>query len=201
MHYALLGDIHSSQTDLKAVLAQISEEAPEVTIVGTGDLFECTISKKDITEEKFTKLEDVMLIPGEFTNYLTFPSVRGNQEERILLITNTDNPLRDKIRAMPEKIQIDQAEVIHGHQWKWGGNPWTLIQAEIKSLPVFYGHSHQSSLVIDGIQEEIKFDMPYTLEGNQVLINVGAVIGNREWVLYDSSKKIVIFKRANRLND
>ena len=29
MHYALLGDIHSSKEDLEKVLADISEKAPE----------------------------------------------------------------------------------------------------------------------------------------------------------------------------
>ena len=66
MHYALLGDIHSSKEDLEKVLADISEKAPEAVRVGTGDLFECTISKKNITDKKFTKLEDVMIIPEGF---------------------------------------------------------------------------------------------------------------------------------------
>ena len=38
-----------------------------------------------------------MIIPEGFPELLTFPSVRGNQEERILLITETDDPLREKL--------------------------------------------------------------------------------------------------------
>ena len=33
MHYALLGDIHSSKEDLEKVLADISEKAPEADLV------------------------------------------------------------------------------------------------------------------------------------------------------------------------
>ena len=49
MQYALLGDIHSSKDDLEKVLAHISEKAPNAKLIGTGDLYECTVSKKDIT--------------------------------------------------------------------------------------------------------------------------------------------------------
>ena len=87
MYYALLGDIHSSKEDLEKVLADINEKFPEAIRVGTGDLFECTISKKKITDKKFANLADVMIIPEGFVELLTFQSVSGNQEDRILMIT------------------------------------------------------------------------------------------------------------------
>jgi len=37
MHYALLGDIHSSKEDLEKVLADISEKAPTAKLIGTRD--------------------------------------------------------------------------------------------------------------------------------------------------------------------
>ena len=74
MQYAILGDIHSSKEDLEAVLNDISVKAPTATCVGTGDLYECIISKKDISDKKFNFLEEVMLIPEGFTELLTFPS-------------------------------------------------------------------------------------------------------------------------------
>lgn len=46
MRYALLGDLHSSIEDTKAVLQHIQEIAPDSKIIGLGDLFECTIGKK-----------------------------------------------------------------------------------------------------------------------------------------------------------
>lgn len=196
MQYAILGDIHSSKDDLENVLAHISDKAAKATVIGTGDLFECTISKKDIKVQKFTRLKDVMLNPKGFTELLTFPSVEGNQEERILLITDTDDPLREQISSMPEKIELKNAEVIHGHQWKWGGEPWALLQAEVGNLLVFYGHSHHSALSLNGVKQQIDFGTPYSLDGNEVLVNVGAVISDREWVLYDSAENKVTFMKA-----
>ena len=83
--------------------------------------------------------------------------MKGNQEERILLITETDDPLREQMSSMPETIEIGKAKIIHGHQWEWGGEPWALIHAEVRNSPVFYGHSHHSALSINGIRQEIEF--------------------------------------------
>ena len=137
MKYALLGDIHSSKEDLEKVLGHIAEVAPEAKVIGTGDLYECTISKKDITDVKFTKLEQVMLNPKGFTELLNFPSVRGNQEERITYITETDEPFRKSLDSMPEVIELEKGQIIHGHQWKWGGKPWSLLQAKCRKFTCF----------------------------------------------------------------
>lgn len=196
MHYALLGDIHSSKDDLEKVLADISEKSPEAIRVGTGDLFECTISKRDITDKKFTNLEDVMIIPEGFAELLTFLSVSGNQEDRILMITETEDPLREKLATMPEMFEIAQAQIIHGHQWEWGGEPWSLIQAEVSGTPVFYGHSHTSSWSINGVNQQLEFGIPYDVNGENVLVNVGAVIGDCEWVLYDLTNNTATFMKA-----
>lgn len=196
LKYAIFGDIHSSKEDLEEVLAHITEKSPEAIRVGTGDLFECTISKKDITDKKFRNLEEVMLIPEGFPELLTFFSVCGNQEERILLITETEDPLRDKLAAMPETFDIGHAEIIHGHQWQWGGEPWALIHAEVSQSPVFYGHSHRSEISFDSVKQPIEFGVPYNLEGEKALVNVGAVVGDREWVLYDLTANTVTFMKA-----
>lgn len=196
MHYALLGDIHSSKEDLEKVLADISEKSPEAIRIGTGDLFECIISKRNITDKKFTKLEDVMIMPEGFSELLTFLSVSGNQEDRILMITETDNPLRGKLGKMPEEIDISTAKIIHGHQWEWGGEPWALIHAEVNASPVFYGHSHTSKLSRNGVSEAIEFGIPYDISGDKVLVNVGAVVNDREWVLYDLQANTVTFMKV-----
>jgi len=196
MHYALLGDIHSSKEDLERVLADISEKCPAAVHVGTGDLFECIISKKDITNRKYTKLKDVMIIPEGFTELLTFLSVSGNQEDRILMITETNNPLREKLAEMPESINIATAKIIHGHQWKWGGDPWALIHPEVHESPVFYGHSHASKLSRNNVDETIEFGIPYDISCDKVLVNVGAVVIEREWLLYDSFENTVTFMKA-----
>jgi len=196
MHYALLGDIHSSKEDLERVLADISEKCPTAVRVGTGDLFECIISKKDITNQKYTKLKDVMIIPEGFTELLTFLSVSGNQEDRILMITETNNALREKLAGMPESINIATAKIIHGHQWKWGGDPWALIHPVVNESPVFYGHSHASKLSRNDVGETIEFGIPYDISGDNVLVNVGAVVIEREWLLYDSFENTVTFMKA-----
>jgi len=196
MHYALFGDIHSSKEDLEKVLADISEKSPKAVRIGTGDLFECIISKRNITDQKFAKLEDVMIIPEGFTELLTFLSVSGNQEDRILMITETDDPLREKLGTMPETVDIATAKIIHGHQWKWGGEPWALIHAEVNESLVFYGHSHTSKLSRNGVSEAIEFGTPYDVSGDLVLVNVGAVVNDREWVLYDLQANTVTFMKV-----
>lgn len=196
MLYALLGDIHSSKDDLEQVLADIVNKAPEAERVGTGDLFECVISKKNITDKKIAELENVMIIPEGFPELLTFPSVSGNQEERIILITENDDPLRAKLATLPEAIELGHAKVIHGHQWQWGGEPWALVHASVEHSLVFYGHSHQSALSRNNVYQEIEFGIPYSVVGERVLVNVGAVVGDREWVLYDSENHTVTFMKA-----
>lgn len=196
VEYALFGDVHSSKEELEKVLADILAKAPEAVKVGTGDLFECTVSKKDCTNKTFKRLEEVMLIPENFTKLLTFISVIGNQEERILSITQTNDPLREKLTIMPETFSIGKAEIIHGHQWKWGGSPWSLQQAEVSKSPVFYGHSHCSGLSRNGLSEKIKMGVPYDVSGKEVLVNVGAVVGDCEWVLYNSEDESVTFMKA-----
>ncbi|MFD1928184.1 metallophosphoesterase family protein [Sporosarcina siberiensis] len=196
MYYAFLGDIHSSMDDLKVVLEDISNKAPEAIQIGTGDLFECTISKKKITNEKFRQLEDVMIIPDGFVDLLTFDTVIGNQEERILLITETNDSLRYKLGSLPEIIEIDHVRIIHGHQFKWGGVPWSLIEAEIEGPLIFYGHSHQSELWISGVRQTIEFGVPYSIGNERTLVNVGAVVSDREWVLYNKLKEEVTFMKT-----
>lgn len=196
MKYALIGDIHSSNEDLKKVLTQVQQESSEAKIIGTGDLFECTISKKDITDQKFSNLSDVLINEGNFSELLSFPSVAGNQEERILLITETDDLLRQWIEEIPETIVIEGATVIHGHQWTWGGNPWSLQEAPIEERLVFYGHSHTSGMFRNGEAEAIVFDEWIDVKSGHILVNVGSVIDHREWVLYDASLQKIMFKSA-----
>ncbi|MCG7343072.1 metallophosphatase family protein [Sporosarcina sp. ACRSL] len=196
MRYAIIGDVHSSKKDLEDVLAHINEQAPDSILVGTGDLYECIISKRYVNDRSFTSLEEVMLLPDGFEELLTFPSVIGNQEERILFITRTDDPLLEKLSAMPETMELGVAEVIHGHQWKWGGEPWSLIEADTSKNLTFYGHSHRSGLIRNDCEEKIAFNQPYDVKGDKTLVNVGAVVSDKEWVLYDDVQHTVTFKKV-----
>ena len=97
---------------------------------------------------------------------------------------------------MPETLDIGEAQIIHGHQWQWGGNPWSLVHADIDHSPAFYGHSHHSALSINGVEIKVELNKPYHLLGDNILVNVGAVIGDQEWVLYDSVENTILFMKA-----
>ena len=40
------------------------------------------------------------------------------------------------------------------------------------------------------------FGKPYALTGEKVLVNVGSVVDNQEWVIYDSVENSVTFMKA-----
>lgn len=197
MKYALIGDIHSAEEQLRDVLAHIREEVPEAAIVGTGDIFECTISKKKLPLKKLKRLEDVMLTSSSFEQLLTFPSVYGNQEERILQTSKDGGDMRQSLEALPETIQLTKdAAVIHSHQWTWGGEPWGLQKASPLARLTFFGHSHTSQAFRDGGPIKIIFERPLDVSEGEWLINVGSVVDGREWVLYDEQAQEVIFYKA-----
>ena len=62
-----------------------------------------------------------------------------------------------------KRLKLGTLKIIHGHQWEWGGEPWALIHAEVEKSPVFYGHSHCSELLINGVDRQIEFGIPYPL--------------------------------------
>lgn len=195
MLYALLGDLHSSKDDTKAVLQHITEVAPQAALVGLGDIFECIISKKRITE-RFERINDIILRPKSFEELITFPTVKGNQEERIETIMTGSDPLLDSISQYPEVIDLPGAKVIHGHQWEWSGDPWLpTIPVELKEL-VFFGHSHRSAYYMDGKWNNPQFGRLYNFMGDKAGINVGSVVLNREWVLYNPEERSVIFQKV-----
>lgn len=57
--FAIIGDIHSSKKDLQAVLQHVRKVDPQAEVVGTGDIFECTISKKKLPLPEPLPYEDV----------------------------------------------------------------------------------------------------------------------------------------------
>ena len=115
MKYAILSDLHSHYKNTKKVLKHIKEVAPSAEIIGLGDLFECTIGKKKAKSIRNAKLKDAAIIDEKFLNLLTFPSIIGNQEERIALVTG------DKRFLQYEAVRIiEHATLIHGHQIDWG---------------------------------------------------------------------------------
>ncbi len=195
MKYALLGDLHSNIDDTKAVLQHIAEIAPDSILIGLGDLYECLIGKKKALTISNAPLKAAAIIEDDFEELLTFPSIRGNQEERITSVTGIK-----RFAALPEKFVIGDATLIHGHQIEWDKH-WEPVNAntiEIDTSLVFFGHSHRSGIYQDykKIQEPIQFGNEIQLPNNNFWINVGSVVDNREWCLYDSEKRSIIFMKV-----
>lgn len=197
MKYALLGDLHSSLSDTKDVLMHITKISPEAKLVGIGDIFECVIGKKRaITEERFESLSKVMKSSKAFTSLLSFPSVRGNQEQRILDITIPNDKFYFVLKNLPETIDLPNAIVIHGHQWKEKILIPKIFNTEDKIL--FYGHSHKSGLMERYKQIPFFHNQEIKLKHFQYQVNVGSVVDNREWLLYDDERMTISFMKAKK---
>lgn len=194
MRYALIGDIHSSIDELKKVLQDIEALSSDATVIGLGDLFECTISKKKLDGTTYLKLSDVLFNPDGFVQLLEFPSIRGNQEERIKIVSRSDESLLQKITDLPERMYIGDALLIHGHQWSYNELPPKEISAGQRL--VFHGHTHRSSWSIDKIEQPFQFGQPIALTGKQLTVNVGSVVDHKEWLLFNSDKNTITFMKV-----
>lgn len=190
MRYALLGDLHSNSEDTKAVLNHIQSLQDPVQIIALGDLFECKISKKKAKKITQLTIEEAAILSDEFINLLTFPSIIGNQELRIMQVTGL--PL---FQQLPEIIEIDGAILIHGHQFKWMDD-LTPEHKKMQQPLVFFGHSHHSALFHKGRNKPFKFNKPIQLIKKRYSINVGSVVFHREWCLYDSDSRSITFMKA-----
>ncbi|MGG3448924.1 metallophosphoesterase family protein [Domibacillus aminovorans] len=190
MEYALLGDLHSSIDDTKAVLAHIELTVPNAKVVGLGDLFESKIGKRKAATIRLSRLEEAAVWSEEFVSLLTFPSVRGNQEERIMVVTSGN-----QYEHLPEHIIIDGAVLMHGHQWKWT-KEWTPVLPKTEPSLLFFGHSHEAGLYRKGRRLPFSYGVPVHLKKKRYGINAGAVWGTREWVLYDAAARTVTFMKT-----
>lgn len=192
MKYALIGDIHSSIDDLQAVFHQIQTITDTPTIIGMGDLYECKIGKKKVAKlTALLPLPDAQKNSAHFESLLTFPSIRGNQEERIMRATGLS-----LYHHLPLVMTIEGARLIHGHQFEWSADWQPLTTHLPDDTLVFFGHSHDSVLYRKKKPRPFTFGEPIPLENKKYGINVGSVVDNREWVLYDSSARTVTFMKA-----
>ena len=193
MKYAIIGDLHSAIDETKAVLKDIKKLGLEQHIIGLGDLFECKIGKRKVAllTEKLP-LKEAAVYKKSFEELLTFPSVIGNQEERIALVTGDERFLK-----YPPTIQLEHATIIHGHQFDYTEEDFELIPPSFESKILFFGHSHRSALYINEKRNKIEFDKAYSLKPfNQIIVNVGSVVDNLEWCIYDSDHLTVTFKKS-----
>lgn len=190
MQYAILGDLHSHYKHTKKVLKHIKDIAPQAEIIGLGDLFECTIGKKKAKLMRNVKLKDAAIIEEKFVNLLTFPSIIGNQEERIALVTGDHRFLQYEAHRI-----IENATLIHGHQIELDDefNPtFPAVQTPL----LFFGHSHEAAIYNDGQRQFVPYNIPLAIGHKQFQINVGAVVDKKEWCLYDSDAMTVTFMQA-----
>lgn len=195
MKYALLGDLHSNFEDTKAVLLQIQQTAPDALIIGLGDLYECKIGKKKAPTLSDIPLKKAAIVDTHFEELLTFPSIRGNQEERITMVTGIK-----RFVDLPERMLIEGATLIHGHQIIWDKHwePINSASLDIETPLLFFGHSHRSGLFHKNkkIQAPIQFGEELQLVKKKYWINVGSVVDNKEWCLYDSVTRSITFMKA-----
>lgn len=193
MRYALVSDIHSSIDEFQKVLQQIEALVPDA-VVGLGDLFECTIGKKKLDGTTYPQLNEVMLNPSGFESLLNFSSIRGNQEERIAIVSRSHEPLLQRILDLPEQIRLGHALLIHGHQWPYNENPPSKY-TDHETL-IFHGHTHKSSWSKEGQTQSFEFGEPIDLPETLAVVNVGSVIDNKEWLLYDDYENTITFMKA-----
>ena len=200
MKYAIFGDLHSNIEDTKAVLRHISQVEPNALKVCLGDLYECTISSKIATNVSNLTLDECAIVTDEFEELLTFPSIRGNQEERIRKVSGIN-----RFFELPDKIIIDDATLIHGHQIEWGYNGViNNLLIKINTPIVFFGHIHRSRIFKNDdkdekVQLDFNFGEEFKLNNERYWINVGPVCIDRVWCLYDSIKKTITFMNPSTL--
>lgn len=190
MKYAILSDLHSHYKNTKKVLNHIQKVAPNAEIIGLGDLFECTIGKKKAQTIRNAKLKDAAIIDDKFMSLLTFPSIIGNQEERIALVTGDQRFLQYK-----NALEIEHATLIHGHQIEWD-KTFNPTFPNIETPLLFFGHSHEAAIYNNGKRQPVPYNIPLSVGHKRYQINVGPVVENKEWCLYDSQEMTVTFMQA-----
>lgn len=192
MLYALLGDLHSDYKQTKKVLKHIKEIAPSAIIIGLGDLYECKIGKNKaakLTEQ--LSLKEAAFVKKKFDALLTFPSIIGNQEERIAQVTG-----EKKFLQFPQMIEIEHATLIHGHQFDWSETYEMIGHPEFTTPLVFFGHSHRASLYEGFNRTAVIYGKAIDVSDKSYFINVGAVVDSGDWLLYDAIQRTIIFYRA-----
>ncbi len=191
MKYALLGDLHGHYQHTKATLQHIKKIAPTAMVLGLGDLFECHIGKKKAAKlTSYIPLKEAATIKKKFVQLLTFPSIIGNQEERIAQVTGNSSFLQYE-----ECFLINQATLLHGHQFEWDEDFEPNFPAYTTPL-LFFGHSHRAAIYVHGQRTAIRYRQPIYVGDGKYEINVGAVVESCDWCLYDSDQMTVTFYQA-----
>ncbi len=122
----------------------------------------------------------------------------GNQEERILsLVPPQLSPVIDALRDCPRKQRIEGALLIHGDQLNWSRDFLPDLSQQREPV-LFFGHSHIRGLFRNGIAMSSPLYQSLSINnGGRYAINLGPVVFEREWCLYDSEQQSIVFHRAN----
>ncbi|WP_215115517.1 metallophosphoesterase [Exiguobacterium sp. s80] len=197
MQYALIADLHSSFSDTRAVLQDIRKRAPQATIFSLGDVYECHIGKKRARRHIFESISDVVTLDFDYVALLDFETLLGNQEERIFSIVPTGvSGLLDRLRSVPRTKQVGHDVLfLHGDQFEWS---YTLIPntSQFEQRLLFFGHSHQRGLFRDGRRLSTQLDVPISIKQERYAVNVGPVLVEREWLLYDTQEESIVYHQA-----
>ncbi len=211
MRHAVVTDVHGNAPGLRAVLARAREQGVD-RVLCLGDVFECLVSKRDVADHVFTRLDEVFdqdpapagLLDGALL-------VRGNQEERISALV-PDRELPDWARPVldaPLALRTDFAAYCHGHALPWrevAPDLWVPLDAEFAGRALVHGHHHRNALHVlprtgraweDVESLPVRFGEPVRLaEDRRYLVNVGPVRGPApSWAVVDEGEATVTFHR------
>ncbi|AFS71754.1 metallophosphoesterase family protein [Exiguobacterium antarcticum] len=191
MQYALITDLHSSLPDTRAVLTAIQQTAPQAIVFSLGDVHECHIGKKRAKRYTFEETEQIVTLDPDFLKLLFFETLLGNQEERLLsLIPVGASSTLDQLRSSDRLKQTESALFLHGDQLKWSYD-LTPDTSPYKERLLFFGHSHVRGLFKDGKRLKIQLGVPISTKRGYYAINVGPVLVEREWLLYDTTAETI----------
>ncbi|OIN67509.1 metallophosphatase family protein [Exiguobacterium sp. KRL4] len=196
MQYALITDLHSSLSDTRAVLTAIQQIAPQAIVFSLGDVHECHIGKKRAKRYAFEETEQIVTLDPDFLKLLFFETLLGNQEERLLsLIPIKASSTLDQLRSSDRLKQMESALFLHGDQLKWSYD-LTPDTSHYKERLLFFGHSHVRGLFKDGKRLRIQLGVPISIKRGYYAINVGPVLVEREWLLYDTTAETITFHQT-----
>lgn len=196
MQYALITDLHSSLPDTRAVLKDIQTTAPNAVVFSLGDVHECHIGKKRAKRYVFEEIEHVVTLDPDFLKLVFFETLLGNQEERLFsLIPVGVSRVLDQLRLCDRTKQLASARFIHGDQLKWSYD-LTPDTSDYPDRLLFFGHSHVRGLFKDGKRLVVHPGIPISIKRGRYAINVGPVLVEREWLLYDTTAETITFYRA-----
>ncbi|MFI0982529.1 metallophosphoesterase family protein [Streptomyces sp. NPDC021093] len=208
MRYAVVTDIHGDVLGLRAVLARVREQQVH-QVVCLGDVFECHVSKRNIANHTYTRIDEVFDQNPELVTLLNGARiVRGNQEERIKALV-PDSSVPAWARAVldaPLTFDSDFATYCHGHaleSWR-EAEPglWCPLDAEFTGRALFHGHHHRNALhrLPDGPRTwaevesvALRFgEAVHLAPDSQYLVNVGPARGpHPAWAVVDEAEATV----------